>query len=110
MSFVDNFMAKFKKVDESELNRLHKAKPVEKESSDISVPTNTPLGAGLGKPRNAPSKSITRLRAFTKNKSEDEVRAEDAARMAANEAFTQRSIEDHGDDYNRKIKRTELDD
>jgi hypothetical protein len=91
MSFVDAFMSKFKKVDESERNRLRTARTnipdkVESSSDNSILSTN--------RARSKPTSSITQLRAFVKKKSPEELKAEDAARSLSNEQFGEQGMQD----------------
>jgi hypothetical protein len=96
MSFLDAFMSRFKKVDDSELNRLRHAPPPSSSPEQTQARADTPLG--IRAPRSGASKSVTRLRAFIKQKSPEEIAAEDAARVLANEQYTERSINDMSND------------
>jgi len=96
MNFIDAFMAKFKKVDESELNRLRHAPPTSSTEKHEAM-ADTPMGSFRPRAK-GPSKSVTRLRAFIKQKSPEEIAAEDAARVLKNEQFTERSLQDMGND------------
>ncbi|HEY9719366.1 MAG TPA: hypothetical protein V6C69_17950 [Trichormus sp.] len=92
MNLVDAFMSKFKKVDESERSRLRTARTstpdkVESASDNTSLSPTKSRGT-------KPTSSITQLRAFVKKKSPEELKAEDAARLAANESFTEQALSD----------------
>jgi len=105
MKFVDSFLSKFKKVDESDKDRLRTSRShLTPETSDIVASSpSTPIGVentslGSIKSRSGPSKSITRLRAFVKKKSVEELSAEDAQRQQAREEFTSNALNDMGNE------------
>jgi len=101
MKFVDELLAKFKKVDDSDRDRLRTVRshlPEPEHEVEANVCENTSLGS-IKAARSGPSKSITRLRAFVKQKSVEEMAAEDAQRRKAQEEFTSNAlndIEQHG--------------
>jgi len=92
MNLVEALMSKFKKVDESERNRLRTARPSTPDKVE-SAADNTTLSP-TNRPRSKPSSDINQLRAFVKKKSPEELKAEDAARSLANEKFTEQAIND----------------
>ncbi len=99
MKFVESFLSKFKKVDESDRDRLRTQRAhVPADESDNMIPhcdtENTSLGSI--KTRSGPSKSITRLRAFVKKKSVEELAAEDLKRQQANEEYSEAALKDIG--------------
>ena len=102
MKFVDSFLSKFKKADDSDKDRLRTSRShLPPETSDIVSPApsgaeNTSLGSK--KSRSGPSKSITRLRAFVKKKSVEELSAEDAVRQQAREEYTNNALNDMGNE------------
>ncbi|MBS1953602.1 MAG: hypothetical protein JST89_05440 [Cyanobacteria bacterium SZAS-4] len=102
MKFVDQFLEKFKKVDESDRDRLRTVRSHLPEADPDMEPTvseNTSMGSLSPRTRSGPSKSITRLRAFVKQKSVEEMAAEDEQRRKRQEEFTENAlhdIEQHG--------------
>jgi hypothetical protein len=99
MKFVESFLSKFKdkKVDDSDIDRLRTVRNHLEELDKIvetAVGENTSLGTR--KARSGPSKSITRLRAFVKQKSVEELSAEDAERQKVREEYTNNAINDIG--------------
>jgi len=97
MNFFDSLKSKFKKVDESELNRLRHAPPSCSPEKSEAV-AGTPLSSIRPARSKGPTTSVTRLRAFIKQKSPAEIEAEDAARSLANERFTDRAMNDQGNE------------
>lgn len=102
MKFVDQFLEKFKKVDESDRDRLRTVRnhlPEADPDIEPTVSENTSMGSLAPRARSGPSKSITRLRAFVKQKSVEEMAAEDELRRKKAEEFTSNAlndIEQHG--------------
>lgn len=95
MKFVDDLLSKFKKVDDSERDRLRTVRnhlPEADHDMDGNLCENTSLG--LRSTRTGPSKSTTRLRAFVKQKSVEEMVAEDEQRRKRQEEFTSTAIQD----------------
>lgn len=98
MKFVDELLNKFKKVDESDRDRLKAVRsqlPEPEPEVEVNLCENKSMGSGF-KVRSAPSKSITRLRAFVKQKTVEEMAAEDAQRRKAQEDFTNTALNDIG--------------
>ncbi len=98
MKFVDQFLEKFKKVDDSDRDRLRTVRshlPEADPDMEPIVSENTSMGSlAPKKARSGPSKSITRLRAFVKQKSVEEMAAEDDQRRKAQEEFTSNALND----------------
>ncbi len=95
MKFVDDLLSKFKKVDESDRDRLRTVRshmPDVEHEIEANICENTSLG--LRSTRTGPSKSTTRLRAFVKQKSVEEMRAEDEQRRKKQEEFTETALQD----------------
>lgn len=96
MKFVDDLLSKFKKVDESDRDRLRTVRshmpPEHEHEVEANHCENTSLG--LKSTRTGPSKSTTRLRAFVKQKSVEEMVAEDEERRRKQEDFTSAALQD----------------
>ncbi len=95
MKFVDDLLSKFKKVDESDVDRLRTARnhmPDPDQEIEANHCENTSLGFRSN--RTGPSKSTTRLRAFVKQKSVEEMVAEDEERRKRQEEFTSNALQD----------------
>jgi hypothetical protein len=95
MKFVDELLSKFKKVDESDRDRLRNVRshlPDPEHEVEANQCENTSLG--FRSTRTGPSKSTTRLRAFVKQKSVEDMVAEDEERRKRQEEFTSNALQD----------------
>lgn len=99
MKFVDSFLEKFKKVDESDRDRLRTQRQHMPEHDDVDDLVNHGENTSMGsfkKTRTAASKSMVRLKAFAKGKTIEEVIEEDARKQQEALDFTNNAISDMG--------------